>query len=172
MTKTERKPSFWRKAVRAMGGSSLLMQDRIDELRTERDQFKAELDDLRARPERAHPDFDLQAHVLLRDVLAMIHEHSCYGDYQEALYRLWMHLDKEKVPVAHQVADEDRLLVERVQEDHYVSSYCTHGLMYGSLDDHRRCRLRCKDHAHPCRCPCHRDGRGKPIPEMAEAGAP
>jgi hypothetical protein len=62
-----------------------------------------------------------------------------------------------------------RLLVERVQADHYVSSYCTHALMYSDDGEHRRCRLRCKDHNHPCRCPCHTDGRGTPIPELAES---
>jgi hypothetical protein len=67
---------------------------------------------------------------------------------------------------------EEWLLLERVQLDHYVSSYCCHGLIYSDPDDHRRCRLRCKDHAHPCRCPCHRDGRGKPIPDLAEAATP
>jgi hypothetical protein len=65
---------------------------------------------------------------------------------------------------------EDHLLVKWVKASHYVSSYCAHGLMLDDDDEHQRCRLRCKNYDHPCRCPCHRAGPGKPIPVTPKAG--
>lgn len=86
--------SVWGKAIRAMGGTSLLMQEQIDDLRAERDDLKGQLEDLRARYERPDHKFDLRAHMLLRDVLTRIHERACSGDIQEAVHRLWLFLDR------------------------------------------------------------------------------
>jgi hypothetical protein len=65
-----------------MGGTSLLMQEQIDDLRAERDQLKADL-------HNSH-----RAHLLLDDVLTLRSERACSGDIQEAIHRLWLLLDQ------------------------------------------------------------------------------
>jgi hypothetical protein len=47
---------------------------------------------------------------------------------------------------------------------HYISTYCIDAYRSGDPTAHLSCRLACKNCEAPCRCPCHTDGSGPPIP--------
>lgn len=60
---------------------------------------------------------------------------------------------------------ERQKLIRDALASHYFSTYCIFGTDTGDVLTHRRCRLWCKCHHKPCRCPCHTNGEGLAIPE-------
>jgi hypothetical protein len=113
----------WRTFVRAMGGTSVLMQDHMDDLEARvealqavsaererlatrvrwmravnrkcqqrRDEMQAEIDALYAA--RGYKStFDVEAYLLLDQVLELIDDRACSGDVRHAMQQLWMLLD-------------------------------------------------------------------------------
>lgn len=71
----------------------------------------------------------------------------------------WVH--HKPFEAARRKKAQARAVERQAAESHYVSTYC--------IDDcHLQCRLHCKNCNKPCRCSCHTDGRGTPIPATVE----